>query len=142
MASAPVGRPELTVGVALMVSVSVYPLARSSRVTTVGPVGRSVVESQPELSGRELRDGITGPAQRAVGCEYEMLVGRFRKLFRPCVDFAGQRLERRSLQRLRFRPRFGGIGSEHEPVQTADDMALDDDFAGLSNFRIEHRVFP
>jgi hypothetical protein len=44
--SAPVGRPLLTAGVALMVRVSVYFRRQSARLTWVGPVGTFPVASQ------------------------------------------------------------------------------------------------
>ena len=46
-ASVPVGRPPETAGTAAIVSASAYPLARSSRTTTVGPVGVPAAPSQP-----------------------------------------------------------------------------------------------
>ena len=103
-------------------------------------------DAQPRLHrvvGRhQLGHGVAGPADGAIRGQHKLFVRRSSELAGARFDLAGQRLERCSLQRLGFGARLGGIRNECKTVEPADGVALDDHFAGLSNFRIQHRIFP
>ena len=58
------------------------------------------------------------------------------------VDLARQHLLRSRLQRLGVAACFRCIWRERKAVEPTDDVALDDDFAGLADFRIQNRVLP
>jgi hypothetical protein len=63
-----------------------------------------------------------------------------RRAGKPCGarrDFAGQRFLRGVLQRLGVRAARRCIRHEHEAIEAADDVALDDDFTGLVDLRLE-----
>ena len=53
-----------------------------------------------------------------------------------------QHLLRGGLQRLGVGACFRCIWRERKTIEPADRVALDDDFAGLANFRIQDRVLP
>ena len=83
------------------------------------------------LSGGELADRISGPADGAVGGQNELLVGSLRQLSCARIDLAGQCLLRGRMQRLGLRTARGRIGGEAKALQPPDQMALDRDFASL-----------
>ena len=72
----------------------------------------------------------------------KLLVGRGRQFLGARVDFAGQRLLRGRLQCLGIGAGLRRVGRKGKSVEAADHMAFYDHFAGLADFRIQHRVFP
>ena len=88
------------------------------------------------------RHGIASPADGAVRGEHELIVRRVGQLFSARLDLAGQRFLRCRLQGLGLGAGFRRIGRERESIETANHVALYNHFAGLANFRIQHRVFP
>src|SRR6187401_2140537 len=64
------------------------------------------------LTGRQLADCISGPADRAVGCQNELLIAALRQLARARIDLAGEWLLSGRVQRLGFRSACGRIGGE------------------------------
>ena len=106
-------------------------------------VGNDAHARMQRVVGRhQLGHRVAGPADGAVRGQHELIVGRGGEFFGARVDLAGQRLLRGRLQRLGVRAGFRRIGREGESVEPADHMALYDHFAGLADFRIQHRVFP
>ena len=98
--------------------------------------GRST--SSPAVS---LADRLADPAERAVGGEHELRVGRLRQPRGARLDLAGERLLRRGARApWRPDPPAVGVGREAEAVEPADRVAFDDDFAGLGDFGFQHRV--
>ncbi len=91
---------------------------------------------------RQPADRIAGPADRSLRCQHKLIVRGGGEFLGARIDFAGQRLLRGGLQRLGLGAGFRRIGRKGESVETADHMALYDHFAGLANFRIQHRIFP
>ena len=82
------------------------------------------------------------PIQRSVPSEASTNCS-LRRLRQPGgarVDLAGERPARRGLQRLGFRAAGRRIGGKREAVETADHVALDHHFAGLSDFSFQCRV--
>src|SRR3954463_13628014 len=92
------------------------------------------------LAGDELSYRLSEPPDGAVGREHELPVRRLCEPGRAHVDLSGQRLLRRTGERLRFRAGSRRIGRESESVEPADGMPFDHDFAALADVRLEHRV--
>ena len=115
-------------------------LARRAGQTLVGN------DAQPRMQrvvGRDqLRHRVAGPADGAVRGQHELFVRRGREFLGARVDLAGQRLLRGGLQRLGIGAGLSRVGRKGESVEAADHMAFYDHFAGLADFRIQHRVFP
>ena len=88
------------------------------------------------------RHRIAGPANRTIGGQHELIIGRGRQLLGAGVDFAGQGLLRGCLQGLGVGAGLGRVGRKGESIEPADYMAFHDHFAGLADFRIQHGVFP
>ncbi len=84
-------------------------------------------------------DHRAAPAQRTIGSEHEIGVGRGRDLLGPVGDLAGQRLRRGGPQRLDVGSVGAGIRLEAEARQAADMLPLDQDVAGRRDLRFEHR---
>lgn len=97
---------------------------------------------QRVVCGRQPRHGIAGPADDAFGGQHELLVRRVAELLGARVDLAGEHRLRCGLQGFRIGARFRSIRCKGEAVEAADDMAFDDDFAGLADFSIQARVLP
>ena len=97
---------------------------------------------QRVLGCDKLGNGIASPADRAIGGQNELIVGCRAQLFGTRVDLAGQRLLRGRLQGFRIGTGLCRVGREGESVEAADHMALNDDFAGLADFRIQNAVLP
>ena len=94
------------------------------------------------LCGSQSRHGIAGPADGAVRGQHELIVRRVAQFFGARVDLAGEHRLRGSLQGFRIGAGFRRIRCKGEAIEAADDMAFDDDFAGLADFRIQARVLP
>ncbi len=94
------------------------------------------------LRGSQARHGVAGPADGAVGGQHELLVRRIAQFFGARVDLAGEHRLRCSLQGFRIGACFRRIRCKGEAIEAADDMAFDDDFAGLADFSIQARVLP
>ena len=103
-------------------------------------------DAQPRMQRiirrHQFGDCIAGPAQRAVGGEHELIVGRRGQFFGARIDLAGERLLRRRLQRLGVGTGFRCVGRKGESVEPANHMALNNHVAGLANFRIQNGVLP
>ena len=106
-------------------------------------VGNDADARMQRVVGRnQFRHRVAGPADGAVRGQHELFVGRGRQFLGARVDFAGQRLLRGRLQCLGIGAGLGRVGRKGESVEAADHMAFYDHFAGLADFRIQHRVFP
>ena len=103
-------------------------------------------DAQPRMQriicGHQSRHRVAGPADGAVRGQHELFVGRGGQFLGARVDFAGQRLQRGRLQRLGVGAGLGRVGCKGESIEAADHMAFHNHFAGLADFRIQHRVFP
>lgn len=97
---------------------------------------------QRVLCGRQSRHRVAGPADDAFRGQHELIVRRVAELFGARVDLAGEHRLRCSLQGFRIGAGFRRIRCKGEAIETADDMAFDDDFAGLADFSIQARVLP
>ncbi len=117
-----------------------HALARRAGQTVVGDQANARL--QHIVRGGQFAHRIAHPAQRAVGGERELIVGSAAELGRARVDFARQRLLRSSLQRLGLGAGLGGIGREHESVETTDGVALDDYVASFADLCFQRRIFP
>ena len=115
-------------------------LARRAVQPLVGDDAQS--RMQRVVGGHELRDRIAGPADGAVRCQHELIVGGGGQFFGTRIDLARQHLLRSRLQRLGVAAGFRRIWREGKAVETTDDVALDDHFAGLADFSIQNRVLP
>ena len=97
---------------------------------------------QRVLCGRQPRHGVAGPADDAFRGQHELVVRRVAEPFGAHVDLAGEHRLRCSLQGFRIGACFRSVRCKGEAVEAADDMAFDDDFAGLADFSIQARVLP
>ncbi len=130
----------LDVGLQPQIEPCLHGLARRAGQAIVG--NDADARMQRVVGGNQSCDGVAGPADGGVRCQHELIVGCGRQFLGARVDFAGQRLLRGRLQRFGIGTGLGRIGRKCETVEAADHMALYDHFAGLANFRIQHRVFP
>ena len=135
-------RPEqlLHMGLQPQIEPGLHRLARRAGQPFIGN------DPQPRMQrvvrGDQSRHGIASPADGAVRGQHELIVRRAGQFFGARLDFAGQRLLRDRLQGLGLGAGLCRIRRECKSVETADHMALYDHFAGLADFRIQHRVFP
>ena len=113
-------------------------LARRAGQLLVGDDAQARLEHL--LAGDELADRLAEPADRAIGGEHDLLVGRLREPRGARVDLARQRLLGGAGQRLGLRAGRRGRRREHEAVEPADHVALDHHLAGLADVGLERRV--
>ena len=71
-----------------------------------------------------------------------MIVRCVSELLGARIDLARQDLLRSRLQRLGVGASLRRVRRKGEPIEPADRMPLDDDFACLSDFRIQNHVLP
>ena len=115
-------------------------LARRAVQTLVGDDADA--RMQRVVGRHQLGHRIAGPADGSVRRQHELIVGGGGQFFGTRVDFAGQRLLRGRLQGFGVGAGLRRIRRKGESVEPADHMAFYDHFAGLADFRIQHRVFP
>jgi hypothetical protein len=113
---------------------------RSSLACTASreAAGQPIVgdDAQPRMQrvvAATSRRATASPVQRMVPSEVSTNCssGATRELLGARIDLAGQRLQRRRLQRLGVGAGLRGVGREAEAVEPADMLALDEDIAGL-----------
>jgi hypothetical protein len=128
----------LDVGLEPEVEPRLHRVARRAAEQLVGDHAQP--RTQYVIARAQLADRRADPAHGAVGVEHELALRRLLQLGGAGVDLAGQRTARGSLQRFCFGARRRRIGNKREPVETADLMPLNHNFAGLFDFSFQCRV--
>ncbi len=97
--------------------------------------------AQRVVAGAELADHVADPADDAVVGQHDLVGRGLRQPGGALLDFDREHFLRGGVERLGFGTGGGGgVGCEHEPVEPADHVAFDSDFASLTNFCFKHCV--